>query len=65
MKKKIRYVLMVVCIAVFCYSAYNLINIYFDYKEIDDKYGDIAEEYSTEEDEGAVHRQSWRTVLTR
>lgn len=66
MKKKIRYVLMAVCIAVFCYSAYNLINIYFDYKEIDDKYGDIAEEYSTEEDEGENYLEiDWTELLKR
>ena len=66
MKKKIRYVLMVICLAVFCYSAYNLVNIYLDYKEIDDKYGDIAEEYTTEEDEGDNYLEiNWTELLKR
>ena len=42
MKKAIRYILLTVCVCVFCYSAYNLINIYLNYKKIDDDYGEIA-----------------------
>ena len=42
MKKAIRYILLTVCVCVFCYSAYNLINIYLNYKKIDDDYGELA-----------------------
>ena len=45
MKKAIRYILLTVCVCVFCYSAYNLINIYLNYKKIDDDYGELAKTY--------------------
>ena len=48
MKKAIRYILLTVCVCVFCYSAYNLINIYLNYKKIDDDYGEIAKTYTEE-----------------
>ena len=45
MKKAIRYILLTVCVCVFCYSAYNLINIYLNYKKIDDDYGELAKRF--------------------
>lgn len=48
MKKAIRYILLTVCVCVFCYSAYNLINIYLNYKKIDDDYGELAKTYTEE-----------------
>jgi len=48
MKKTIRYILLTVCVCVFCYSAYNLIQIYLNYKKIDDDYGEIAKTYTEE-----------------
>lgn len=66
MKKKIRYVLMVICLAVFCYSAYNLIQIYLDYKKIDDEYEEIAEEYTVKQDEGENYLDiQWDELLNR
>ena len=50
MKKAIRYILLTVCVCVFCYSAYNLVNIYLNYKKIDDDYGEIAKDYTKETD---------------
>ena len=47
MKKAIRTILLIVCICVFCYSAYNLINIYLNYKKIDDDYGELANTYTS------------------
>ena len=51
MKKAIRYILLTVCVCVFCYSAYNLINIYLNYKKIDDDYGELAKTYTEEKEE--------------
>ena len=51
MKKAIRYILLTVCVCVFCYSAYNLINIYLNYKKIDDDYGELAKTYTKEKEE--------------
>ena len=48
MKKTIRYILLTVCVCVFCYSAYNLIQIYLNYKKIDDDKGEIAKNYTEE-----------------
>lgn len=47
-EKAIRYILLTVCVCVFCYSAYNLINIYLNYKKIDDDYGELAKTYTKE-----------------
>lgn len=69
MKKKLRYVLMIVCLAVFCYSAYNLLSIYLNYKKIDDKYEEIAEEYTEKtekDDEGESYLNiNWTDLLSR
>ena len=51
MKKVIRYILLTVCVCVFWYSAYNLINIYLNYKKIDDDYGELAKTYTEEKEE--------------
>ena len=57
MKKAIRYILLTVCVCVFCYSAYNLINIYLNYKKIDDDYGELAKTYTEEKEEKAMFMQ--------
>ena len=53
MKKLVRRILMVICLAVFCYSAYNLVDIYLGKKKIDDTYEDVVQEYTktVEEDQ--------------
>ena len=56
MKKAIRYILLTVCVCVFCYSAYNLINIYLNYKKIDEDYGELAKTYTKEKEEKAKDR---------
>ena len=63
MKKTIRYILLTVCVCVFCYSAYNLIQIYLNYKKIDDDYGEIAKTY-TEEKESYL-QINWDELLQR
>lgn len=64
--KKIRLLLMVICVAVFCYSAYQLLTIYFNYKEIDETYEEIAEEYTAVEEEGEDYLQiDWNSLLSR
>ena len=57
MKKAIRYILLTVCVCVFCYSAYNLINIYLNYKKIDDDYGELAKTYTEEKEEKESYLQ--------
>ena len=67
-KNWIRRILLVVCICVFCYSAYNLISIYLDYKKIDDDYGKIESTYvkETETKEGQAYLDiDWDSLLKR
>ena len=66
MKKVIRYILLTVCVCVFCYSAYNLINIYLNYKKIDDDYGELAKTYTEEKEEKESYLQiNWDELLQR
>lgn len=69
MKKAIRTLLLIICVAVFCYSGYQLISIYFDYKKIDDTYDGIAEEYTqpaVETEEGESYLDiDWNSLLSR
>ena len=66
MKKAIRYILLTVCVCVFCYSAYNLINIYLNYKKIDDDYGELAKTYTEEKEEKESYLQiNWDELLQR
>ena len=67
MKKIVRRILMVICLTVFCYSAYNLIDIYLNYKKIDDTYDDVADEYTTivEEDEFSYLQIDWDELKAR
>lgn len=66
MKKAIRYILLTVCVCVFCYSAYNLINIYLNYKKIDDDYGELAKTYTEEKEEKKSYLQiNWDELLQR
>ena len=63
MKKAIRYILLTVCVCVFCYSAYNLINIYLNYKKIDDDYGELAKTYTEEKEEKESYLQMNDTYI--
>ena len=67
MKKTIRYILLTVCVCVFCYSAYNLIQIYLNYKKIDDDYGEIAKTYTEEkvEEKESYLQINWDELLQR
>nr|WP_318000387.1 class B sortase [uncultured Faecalibacillus sp.] len=68
MKKAIRYILLTVCVCVFCYSAYNLVNIYLNYKKIDDDYGEIAKDYTKEtdlEEKESYLQINWDELLQR
>ena len=47
----VRKVILLVCICVFCYSAYNLASILWEYKEMDDSNQEIEETYVTENTE--------------
>lgn len=69
MKKAIRTILLIICIAVFCYSGYQLINIYFDYKKIDETYEGIADDYTQpaaeSEEEQSYLEIDWNSLLSR
>lgn len=59
--------LLVVCICVFAYSAYNLISIYLDYRSMDEANDKIEETYVTEPtNEGNDYLQiDWTELLAR
>ncbi|MCD7808909.1 MAG: class B sortase [Erysipelotrichaceae bacterium] len=47
----IRRILLVICVCVFCYSAYQLISIYLNYKDIEDQTTELIDTYVQESDE--------------
>ncbi len=47
----IRKVLLIICVCVFCYSAYQLISIYLNYKEIEDQTTELIDTYVNTDDE--------------
>ena len=50
-KDLIRKIILLVCICVFCYSAYNLASIFLEYKSMDDSNKEVEETYVTENTE--------------
>ncbi|MCD7950231.1 MAG: class B sortase [Erysipelotrichaceae bacterium] len=50
-KEWIRRILLVICVCVFCYSAYQLISIYLNYKEIEDQTEELIDTYVQETDD--------------
>lgn len=48
-KDLIRRIILLVCVCVFCYSAFNLASIFLEYKQMDDSNKKIEETYVTEE----------------
>ena len=50
-KDLIRRIILLVCICVFCYSAYNLASIFLEYKQMDDSNKEIENTYVTEQTE--------------
>ena len=66
-KKWITRILLLVCICVFVYSAYNLLNIYFDYKKIDDDYGEIESTYVQvpEKEDEEYLKIDWASLIAR
>ena len=48
-KDLIRKIVLLICVCVFCYSAYNLASILLEYKQMDDSNKKIEETYVTEE----------------
>ena len=54
-KKKTLYtILMLICIGVFIFALYNVVNILLEYKEIEDFYDDTIDEYVELDDKGVV-----------
>lgn len=47
-KDLIRKIVLVICVCVFCYSAYNLASIFLEYKQMDDSNDKVKETYVTE-----------------
>lgn len=50
-KDLIRKIILFVCVCVFCYSAYNLASIFWEYKQMDDSNAKVEETYVTENTE--------------
>lgn len=69
MKKKkgfkdyFRLLLLTICVAVFVYSGYQLLNIYLQYRNIDKAYDALLEEYV--EDNDGFHIIAWDELLER
>lgn len=69
MKKKkgvkdyFRLLLLTICVAVFVYSGYQLLNIYLQYRNIDKAYDALLEEYI--EDNDGFHIIAWDDLLER
>lgn len=69
MKKKkgfkdyFRLLLLTICVAVFVYSGYQLLNIYLQYRNIDKAYDALLEEYV--EDNDGFHIIAWDDLLER
>lgn len=68
-RKIIDSIILLVCICVFCFSAYNLINIYLDYQKIDSTYNTISDTYtkedSTVEDDKSYLTIDWTNLVKR
>ena len=58
-KDLIRKIILLVCICVFCYSAYNLASIFLEYKSMDDSNKEVEETYVTENTE---QKNSYKTI---
>lgn len=68
MKKFVRTLLLIVCLCTFAYSAYNLFDIYMNYKKIDDSYGEIESTYIKEPEvveEKEYLQVNWDELLKR
>ncbi|MCD8027169.1 MAG: class B sortase, partial [Erysipelotrichaceae bacterium] len=66
LKEWIRRILLVVCVCVFCYSIYQLLQIYLNYKKIEDQTDSLIEEYvETEDDDPLTRVIDFDTLLER
>lgn len=61
-KDLIRKIILLVCICVFCYSAYNLASIFLEYKEMDDSNNKIEETYVTENTDDGEESRAYKTI---
>ena len=66
-KDLLRRIVLLICVCVFCYSAYNLGSIFLEYKQMDDSNKKIEETYVTEaaEEEGAYKKIDFDALLKR
>lgn len=66
-KDLLRRIVLLICVCVFCYSAYNLGSIFLEYKQMDDSNEEIEETYVTEatEEEGAYKKIDFDALLKR
>ena len=66
-KDLIRKIILLVCVCVFCYSAYNLASILLEYKQMDDSNKKIEETYVTEEttEQGSYKKIDFDALLKR
>jgi sortase B len=62
-KDYFRLLVLTICLCVFVYSGYQLLNIYLEYQHIDNSYADLREEYIVKEEKGFVI--DWDALLKR
>lgn len=66
-KDLIRRIILLICICVFCYSAYNLASIFLEYKQMDDSNKEIENTYVTEqtEEQGSYKKIDFDALIKR
>lgn len=66
-KDLVRRIILLVCICVFCYSAYNLASIFLEYKQMDDSNEEVEQTYVTEEtgEQGAFKKIDFDALIKR
>lgn len=66
-KDLIRRIILLICICVFCYSAYNLASIFLEYKQMDDSNRKIEETYVTVDtkEQGAYKKIDFEALIKR
>lgn len=65
LKEYLRLLLLAICLCVFIYSGYQLLNIFLEYKHIDNSYAGLRDEYVVEEEEEGFHIINWEELLNR
>lgn len=65
MKEKIRKLLLAICICIFCFAAYNLVHIYYQYEDINKGYAAIKEGYTAKVKDSEYLNIDWQQLKQR